>query len=52
VLETMSKERRISLAALIAELDQRRGESLLASYCRLSALAYAQQGGGLKRKRA
>ena len=52
VLETMSKERRISLAALIAELDQRRGESLLASFCRLSALAYAQQGGGLKRKRA
>jgi len=52
VLETMSKERRISLAALIAELDQRRGESLLASYCRLSALAYAQAGGGLKRKRA
>jgi len=52
VLETMSKERRISLAALIAELDQRRGESLLASYCRLSALAFAQQGGGLKRKRA
>jgi predicted DNA-binding ribbon-helix-helix protein len=52
VLETMSKERRISLAALIAELDQRRGESLLASYCRLSALAYAQTGGGLKRKRA
>ena len=53
VLETMSKERRISLAALIAELDTRRGESLLASFCRLSALAYVQnRGQGLKRKRA
>jgi predicted DNA-binding ribbon-helix-helix protein len=52
VLELMSKERRISLAALIAELDSRRGESLLASFCRLSALAYAQHGSGVKRKRA
>ncbi|MGZ3305449.1 MAG: ribbon-helix-helix domain-containing protein [Asticcacaulis sp.] len=53
VLETMSKERRISLAALIAELDGLRGESLLASYCRLSALAFSQQKtSGLKRKRA
>jgi predicted DNA-binding ribbon-helix-helix protein len=42
VLEAMSKERRISLAALIADLDSRRGESLLASFCRLSALAYVQ----------
>jgi predicted DNA-binding ribbon-helix-helix protein len=48
----MSKERRISLAALIAELDSRRGESLLASFCRLSALAYAQHGSGARRKRA
>ena len=53
VLETMSKERRISLAALIAELDGRRGESLLASFCRLTALAYAQQkSAGTRRKRA
>lgn len=53
VLETMSKERRISLAALIAELDGRRGESLLASFCRLTALAYAQQKSvGTRRKRA
>lgn len=52
VLETMSKERRISLAALIAELDSRRGESLLASFCRLSALAYVQNAGMAKRKRA
>jgi predicted DNA-binding ribbon-helix-helix protein len=53
VLEVMSKERKISLAALIAELDSRRGESLLASFCRLSALAYSQaRYSGLKRKRA
>jgi len=52
VLETMSKERRISLAALIAELDGRRGESLLASYCRLSALAHVQNAGSARRKRA
>ncbi|ADU13418.1 ribbon-helix-helix domain-containing protein [Asticcacaulis excentricus] len=52
VLETMAKERRISLAALIAELDTKRGESLLASFCRLSALAFVQQkaGGSKKRK--
>jgi len=53
VLESMSKERRISLAALIAELDSRRGESLLASFCRLSALAHVQNVGlGAKRRRA
>lgn len=53
VLETIAKERRISLAALIAELDSRRGESLLASFCRLSALAFVQgKGTGLKRKKA
>ena len=52
VLETISKERRISLAALIAELDSRRGESLLASFCRLSALAYVQgKGTAAKRKK-
>jgi predicted DNA-binding ribbon-helix-helix protein len=42
VLEDMARERRMSLAALIAELDSRRGESLLASFCRLSALAWVQ----------
>ncbi len=53
VLESMSKDRRISLAALIAELDSRRGESLLASFCRLSALAHVQHAGsGVKKKRA
>jgi predicted DNA-binding ribbon-helix-helix protein len=53
VLEEMSKERRISLAALIADLDSRRGESLLASFCRLSALAFVQQKAAApRRKRA
>lgn len=53
VLEIISKERRISLAALIAELDSKRGESLLASFCRLSALAFVQgKGAGAKRKKA
>ena len=52
VLEAMSKDRRISLAALIADLDSKRGESLLASFCRLSALAYVQSKPGAKRKKA
>lgn len=53
VLEDMSKERRVSLAALIADLDSRRGESLLASFCRLSALAFVQaKAGGTKKKKA
>ena len=53
VLEMISKDRRISLAALIAELDSKRGESLLASFCRLSALAYVQsKGTAAKRKKA
>ena len=52
VLETMARERRISLAALIAELDTNRGESLLASFCRLSALAFSQKGGLVRRKKA
>ena len=53
VLEDMSKELRVSLAALIADLDSRRGESLLASFCRLSALAFVQQKAAApRRKRA
>lgn len=53
VLEAMSKDRRISLAALIADLDSKRGESLLASFCRLSALAYVQsRPSAAKRKKA
>ncbi|CAL4868712.1 hypothetical protein MMA231_03001 [Asticcacaulis sp. MM231] len=50
VLETISKDRRISLAALIAELNSKRGESLLASFCRLSALAYVQSAGAKRKK--
>ncbi len=52
VLETMARERRISLASLIAELDNNRGESLLASFCRLSALAFSQKGSAIRRKKA
>ena len=44
VLETMAKARKISMATLLSELDSRRGESLLASYSRLSALGFVQQG--------
>lgn len=52
VLEGMAKDKRISLAALIAELDSKRGESLLASFCRLSALAYVQaKSSAVKRKK-
>ncbi|MDC7682416.1 ribbon-helix-helix domain-containing protein [Asticcacaulis sp. BYS171W] len=52
VLESMAQDKRISLAALIADLDSRRGESLLASFCRLSALAFVQsKGGPVKRKK-
>ncbi|EGF90935.1 hypothetical protein ABI_23470 [Asticcacaulis biprosthecium C19] len=51
VLENIAKERRISLAALIAELDSKRGESLLASFCRLSALAFVQGRATIKRKK-
>lgn len=49
VLEAMAKERKLSLAALIADLDSKRGESLLASFCRLSSLAYTQS--KIKRKK-
>ncbi|MEM9965974.1 MAG: ribbon-helix-helix domain-containing protein [Asticcacaulis sp.] len=52
VLEVMAKEQRLSLAALIGELDSQRGESLLASFCRLSALAYVQSKGAGRKKKA
>lgn len=44
VIENIARMRKISLAALIAELDEGRGERLLASYCRLTALAHVQRG--------
>jgi predicted DNA-binding ribbon-helix-helix protein len=40
VLQAMSARREVSLAALISGLDETRGESLLASHCRKSALAF------------
>jgi predicted DNA-binding ribbon-helix-helix protein len=53
VLEVMARDKRISLAGLIAELDSKRGESLLASFCRLSALSYSQNPvNALKRRKA
>jgi predicted DNA-binding ribbon-helix-helix protein len=38
-LETLAAARAISLAALVRELDQARGERPLASACRVAALA-------------
>lgn len=51
VLEMMAKDQKLSLAGLIAEFDKRRGDSLLASFCRLSALAYALDKGGNGKKK-
>ena len=48
VIEDIARARKISLAGLIAGLDDERGERLLASYCRLTALAHVQCG-SLKR---
>ncbi len=44
VLEAAAAARRISLAALVAEIDAARGERSLASACRLAALRHAQDG--------
>ncbi|ESQ92592.1 ribbon-helix-helix domain-containing protein [Asticcacaulis benevestitus] len=41
VLEDMSAKRKTSLAKLIAAIDGERGDHLLASSCRLTALAYS-----------
>jgi predicted DNA-binding ribbon-helix-helix protein len=43
VLEDMAKSEGLSMAGLIAKVDQGRGESPLASACRVTALAYAGQ---------
>ncbi len=40
-LEAMARSRRVSLAALVASLDEGRGERSLASACRVAALAFA-----------
>lgn len=42
VLEAMAAERGVSLAALVASLDEGRGERPLASACRVAALAFAK----------
>ena len=46
VLEAMAAEEAISLPALIARIDNERGRSLLASACRLRALAWVGRRGG------
>ena len=43
VLESMAAARPTSLAGLLGELDQARGERPLASACRLAALAFASK---------
>jgi predicted DNA-binding ribbon-helix-helix protein len=40
VLEDVAASRSTTLAALLAELDQARGERPLASACRIAALAF------------
>jgi predicted DNA-binding ribbon-helix-helix protein len=40
VLDAMAKDRGSSLAAVIGAIDQDRGDRLLASACRVAALAY------------
>ena len=43
VLDAMAESRGASLAALLAEIDQSRGEAPLASACRLAALRFASR---------
>jgi predicted DNA-binding ribbon-helix-helix protein len=45
VLDRMAEAEGLSLAALIVRIDGERGRSLLASACRVRALAWAQQHG-------
>jgi predicted DNA-binding ribbon-helix-helix protein len=42
VLEEMAQAQTLSLAALIARLDETRGERPLASACRVAALTFAK----------
>ncbi|MDB5481027.1 MAG: hypothetical protein JWO83_2080 [Caulobacteraceae bacterium] len=41
VLEAMAKSGSVSLAALLADIDETRGERPLASACRVAALGFA-----------
>lgn len=43
VIEEMAQAEATSLAALVARLDQGRGERPLASACRVAALAFARR---------
>ncbi len=43
VMDEMAAERGISLAVLIAQIDETRGERPLASACRVAALAFARR---------
>lgn len=42
VLEEMAQQQALSLAGLIARLDETRGERPLASACRVAALTFAR----------
>ncbi|CAN5699814.1 ribbon-helix-helix domain-containing protein [soil metagenome] len=42
VLEDMAQQQAVSLAGLIARLDETRGERPLASACRVAALTFAR----------
>ena len=42
VMDEMASARRVTLAVLIALIDESRGERPLASACRVAALAYAR----------
>ncbi|MDO8799860.1 ribbon-helix-helix domain-containing protein [Phenylobacterium sp.] len=42
VLEEMAQDQSLSLAAMIARLDETRGERPLASACRVAALTFAK----------
>ena len=44
-LESLAHARRLSLAALVASIDQGRGARPLASACRLAALEHARSRG-------
>ncbi len=43
VLDSMAKARSITMAGLLAQLDQARGERPLASACRIAALDFASR---------
>jgi predicted DNA-binding ribbon-helix-helix protein len=43
VLESMATDRSMTMAVLLAQLDQSRGERPLASACRIAALDFASR---------